>query len=253
MFDSYKAIFDQRADSYHKAMRDFPLARAQEFEWAVHYLAVKSGNSICDIPSGGGYLRDFVQAEDCYFHFLETCENFASYSSKCVNALTQVCQFEHLPLEKHSVDRLISLAALHHVQNRDQVFQEFNRVLKSQGQGLIVDVEEHTDTADFLNVFVNQYNSMGHQGDFINEQLIKQLAKQQLEVIAIHRPTLQWCFAIENDMVSFCRHLFGLDKATDKDILSGINRYLTPCQGEQITLTWQLVYIVFKLAEDHGI
>lgn len=38
MFDTYEEIFEKRADSYHKAMKAFPFARQQEFEWAVKYL-----------------------------------------------------------------------------------------------------------------------------------------------------------------------------------------------------------------------
>jgi len=250
MFDSYKDIFDKRANSYHSAMRAFPLARQQEFAWAVKYLDVKPGSIICDVPSGGGYLRDFVLEEDCYFHFLETCESFASYSPDCANGTTQLCKFENLPLKEQSVDRLISLAALHHVQNRNQVFQEFRKVLKPQGKILIVDVEENSNTANFLNIFVNDYNSMGHQGDFINERVIELLQLNQMEVISIHRPQLQWCFDNKNDTVSFCRCLFGLDKATDEEIYTGITTYLNPGkEGNKVKLDWQLVYILLKLKE----
>lgn len=244
MFDSYKDIFDRRAASYHQAMQDFPQAREQEFYWAVKYLALDSGDIICDVPSGGGYLKDYATEKSYYFHFLETSESFAAHSAIYENSTTKTCQFEHLPLKDNSIDKLICLAALHHMKNRDEVFQQFKRVLKPQGKILIVDVEEYTNTANFLNVFVNQYNSMGHQGDFLNELVIEQLQDNQLNLIAINRPKLQWCFNKEEDMISFFRNLFGLDKATNEDIFSGIYCYLNPnFDGEQITLDWQLVYI----------
>ena len=34
---------------------------------------------------------------------------------------------------------------------------------------IIADVEENTPTANFLNIFVNEYNYLGHKGRFINE------------------------------------------------------------------------------------
>lgn len=245
MFDTYKKIFDNRAESYHKAMRDFPLARKEEFEWALHYLAINPGDNVCDVPSGGGYLKDFALDEDCFFNFLETSESFASYNVDCPNSKTQVCEFEDLPLANQSVDSLICLAALHHVDNREKVFQEFRRVVKSQGKILIVDVEEGSNTAGFLNVFVNEYNSMGHNGSFINGQVVNSLEKNEITVVSYNSHTFQWTFDNEHCMVTFCRGLFGLDKATDEDIIHGIKIYLNPhYQQNQVSLDWDLVYIV---------
>jgi ubiquinone/menaquinone biosynthesis C-methylase UbiE len=56
---------------------------------------------------------------------------------------------------------------LHHVDNRAQVFREFTRVVKPQGKIIIVDVEEGSTTADFLNVFVNKHNSRGTKGSLL--------------------------------------------------------------------------------------
>jgi hypothetical protein len=91
MFDTYKEIFDNRAESYRTGMRGFPQARKEEFYWAVKYLHISPGDTICDVPSGGGYLRDFISKPDSYFYFLETCENFASYNINCSKSITQVC------------------------------------------------------------------------------------------------------------------------------------------------------------------
>ena len=46
-------------------------------------------------------------------------------------------------------------------------------------------------------------------------------------------------------MVTFCRGLFGLDIATDEDIINGIKIYLNPhYQQNQVSLDWGLAYIV---------
>ncbi len=244
MFDTYQQIFDKRAHSYHKAMRDFPQARKAEFGLVVQYLNIQPGDVLCDVPSGGGYLLDFVKEKQCFFNFIETSQSFASFNVDGPQSTTQVCSFEHLALENQSVDSLVCLAALHHVDNRLQVFTEFRRVVKPQGKILIVDVEEASSTGNFLNVFVNQYNSMGHRGQFINKPLINMI-QNEFSIISRKSHNFRWVFDNEQAMISFCRGLFGLDKATDNDIRQGIRAYLAPkYEANQVSLEWRLVYIL---------
>jgi SAM-dependent methyltransferase len=202
------------------------------------------------VPSGGGYLRKYVVQPSCFFHFLETSENFASATPIATNVQTQLCKFESLPLPSQSVDRLIMLAALHHIQNREQVFEEFRRVLKQNGKILIADVEADTNTASFLNTFVNEFNSMGHEGDFITPELFSLFNDSALTVSSVTRPVLHWNFDNEISMITFCRNLFGLDQATDDDILIGIYRYLEPVfDSGKISIKWQLMYILLECKE----
>jgi len=244
MFDNYQQIFDKRAHSYHKAMRDFPRARKAEFGWVVHYLNMKTGDVICDVPSGGGYLQGFVNEKQCFFNFIETSKCFASFNVDGPLNKTHVCSFEHLVLENQSVDSLVCLAALHHIDNRKQVFAEFRRVVKPLGKILIVDVEESSSAGNFLNIFVNKYNSMGHRGQFINNQLIKNI-QNEFSIISCNRHNFQWVFDNEQCMICFCRGLFGLDKATDDDIIKGIKTYLAPkYKAKQVSLEWRLIYIL---------
>jgi SAM-dependent methyltransferase len=244
MFDTYQQIFDKRAHSYHKAMRDFPQARKAEFGWVVHYLNLKAGDVLCDVPSGGGYLQGFVSEKQCFFNSIETSLCFASYNVDGPLNKTYVCSFEHLALENQSVDCLVCLAALHHVDNRPQVFAEFRRVVTPQGKILIVDVEEASNTGNFLNIFVNKYNSMGHRGQFIDKQLINMI-RNEFSVISCKSHHFRWVFDNEQAMISFCRGLFGLDKATDSDIMQGIKAYLAPkYKTNHVSLEWRLIYIL---------
>lgn len=71
--------------------------------------------------------------------------------------------------------------------DKAQVFKEFQRVLNPHGRMLIVDVEEDTGTAHFLNHFVDEYNSMGHNGEFINEQALEALAQAKVEILSVIR------------------------------------------------------------------
>ena len=244
MFDTYQQIFDKRAHSYHKAMRDFPQARKAEFDWVVHYLDIKAGGELCDVPSGGGYLQDFVNEKHCFFNSIETSQSFASFNVDGPRNKTHVCSFEHLALENQSVDSLVCLAALHHVENRPKIFAEFRRVVKPQGKILIVDVEDGSNTGRFLNIFVDKYNSMGHRGQFVDKALINMIQNDFL-VSSCDSHKFRWEFDDEQAMISFCRGLFGLDKATDSDIMQGVREYLAPkYTTKQVSIEWGLVYIL---------
>lgn len=91
---------------------------------------------------------------------------------------------------------------------------------------------------------------MGHEGDFITPKLFPLFDESALKVISVNRPMLHWNFDNECSMVTFCRNLFGLDKATDEDILSGIHRYLEPVFDHgKVSIRWQLVYVLLQLKD----
>jgi ubiquinone/menaquinone biosynthesis C-methylase UbiE len=46
---------------------------------------------------------------------------------------------ENLPLENSSFDAIVTLMALHHLENADKAFQEFSRVLKANGIYVVVE------------------------------------------------------------------------------------------------------------------
>ena len=70
MFSTYKDIFDKRGLAYHEAMLKYPHARSHEFESILEQALVQSGQTLCDMPSGGGYIQRFIQPENvkllCY-------------------------------------------------------------------------------------------------------------------------------------------------------------------------------------------
>src|SRR5205814_3213379 len=60
MFDTYAEIFEQRAADYHYAMRQSPRARDAEFQVVLEPIRHAASGLICDMPSGGGYLADYL-------------------------------------------------------------------------------------------------------------------------------------------------------------------------------------------------
>ncbi|KGJ96945.1 hypothetical protein [Colwellia psychrerythraea] len=179
MFSTYKDIIDQRAESYHKAMTLSPLARQQELNWLIEYLA--------------------------------------SYNPVSTNSTAQVYLFDQLPIKRHSIDRLVFFAAIHHIGNREQVFSEFIRVFKSQEK-------------------------------IINEAGINHLLFNKMEIDSINRLNIYNYFNGITYTVFFCRLLFGLDQAKNGDILAGIDTHLIICfESGKVKCEWQLVYVVKSL------
>jgi cyclopropane fatty-acyl-phospholipid synthase-like methyltransferase len=243
MYKTYKEIFDKRAHLYHKAMQDFPHARSDEFALAKQYLSLKGHERVLDMPAGGGYLCQYMQNVSLDLVAMETCSEFSRNSPDNLTCKTLLGSFTDIPLPSNSLDRLICLAALHHVENPKQFFFECQRLLRLDGILVLADVEKATDTADFLNIFVNKYNSMGHEGEFWSHKHETQLRTAGLTVSTTQLHEFRWSFDNKAAMLCFCRNLFGIDKADDATLWQGIKRYLAPVLTEQsCSLRWQLRY-----------
>jgi len=211
----------------------------------VQRLALTPGNALCDIPGGGGYLADYIHDCQVCFHFLETSHEFATQCPRSSHHRVIECALEGtLPLADNSMDRVLSLAALHHVNDKPGIYREFKRILRPGGKLVIADVERGSDTAHFLNEFVDRYNSMGHCGVFLDADDLLDISRSGLEVTAVERPPISWSFASQADLADFCRQLFGLDLASTTDILAGVTHYLKLSDtGAGCTLQWQLTYV----------
>lgn len=244
MFENYKDIFNQRGKYYHQAMLEFPLARAEEFQNIINLAQITSGNIICDIPSGGGYLNNFI-TNDVRIISVETSQEFLSYCQNHNIDKTLIChQISEIPLSSASVDRVISLAALHHESHKSAFYQESFRLLKPNGILCIADVLAGTGVGDFLNIFVNQYNPMGHQGDFFNDNTRNDLESVGFRVESAALISFHWQFNSLENMVRFCKLLFYISEATNNQILEGITKYLGYKKlDNQYYLNWELFFL----------
>jgi SAM-dependent methyltransferase len=246
MFSTYREIFTKRADSYHSAMTRFPDARRQEFQQAISYLNLSEGSLLCDVPAGGGYLSRFLPT-DARCLFVETSGLFASHCPRDAKHWALQAKLEILPLADNSVTHLLCLAALHHIIEKVRTLSEFRRILTSGGVAVLADVEAGTGTASFLNEFVHRFNSMGHEGLFLDETFLANIDSCGLELIQVHRPTLKWCFSGRDEMTDFCKQLFGLDLAARADVEAGIEEYLGYTEEDSgIRMNWELNYVVVQ-------
>jgi len=180
MYDSYKEIFNKRGNSYNAAMFDCPNARQNEFNQIIELAEISAGQLVLDIPSGGGYLKNFINAPVKIIS-VETSSLFIQDLQPTSSQTILLCNdISNTLLPDSCTDRIISLAGLHHIEQRFDLYREMFRMLKPGGYFCMADACTDSNVASFLNVFVNQFNSMGHRGVFLDEEDIFFLNKVNL-------------------------------------------------------------------------
>lgn len=249
MFDTYDHIFAERADSYQYAMVTWPFARRREFEAVIERLPKRAHAVLCDIPAGGGYLYGYLPPDDLRYIAVEPTEYFVSQCPVGKRAERRKAPMESLPLHRESVDFIVSLAGLHHAPDKLAIFKEMRRIIRTAGQLVIADVEAGTGADNFLNQFVNTHNSIGHVGVFFGPETAQELRLAGLEIERDELVTVPWSFDTANDMGSFCKSLFGIDRATVKEVIRGIDEFVGRSDGAGlVNMAWQLRYIVCRPA-----
>lgn len=244
MLTTYRDIFQQRGRSYHQAMQKYPQARREEFMALISLADIERGQTVADIPSGGCYLANFLGTEVNLIS-VETCNNFVDSRDSVRNSEIIFCQtLKQIPLASNSIDRILSLAGLHHLRERKSVWQEFYHLLSANGSLCIADVRFDSQVGGFLNIFVDRYNSEGHRGLFLGDQTTIELTSVGFKVLQAMPLTYYWQFDSQESMVEYCRLLFGLNLANSQQILAGIRDYL----GYKLTdgkyyLNWELYFL----------
>lgn len=245
MFQTRQQIFDQRADWFHEAMRASPAARANEFSLALEQAELADGMKVADMPAGGGYMRDFLpEGVRVDLIPIDSSEGFSRYWSGDTQINGHHCPLEETPLGDGHVDRILSVAGLHHVEHRPAVFSEMRRILKREGCLCLVEVPSGAITDGFLNGFVDDHNSMGHEGRFVDTGFRADLVEAGFAIQADELRRFTWDFAGEDEMVRYFRLLFGIDQATDEEILEGISQHLGyVSDGTGCRANWELQLI----------
>lgn len=241
------AITDQvkrrSASTYHQAMRLCPQAREFELRWPIELATPRHGEIIVDFPSGGSYLRPYLDAVAPGV-ILRPVEHITDYFEHDDSILQG--SWSRLPFAEGEVDVVVTLAALHHVMvGRPAFYQECHRVLAPGGRLIIGDVEAGTASAAFLDEFVDQYSSQGHEARFLSRETeLATIEDAGFRVAEYDVTAFHWVFPDKPTTIRFCQQLFRLDRADDDQIWQGLGEYLGIESGRGgVRMNWQLAFV----------
>lgn len=236
---NYEEIFTARGSRYDDAMRLYPHARDEEFTQVIDCAKINSGMIVADIPSGGGYLQAFLPKTVRYLGH-DPCASFTNHGKVAHNK-----PLLPLPWPNESVDIAISLAGIHHLNEKKSLFSELYRVTKSKGRIIISDVAKDSAVAKFLDVFVGSHNSTGHEGIFLDEMTVQELKETGWIINQSKQNNFHWRFANHEDMVNFCHDLFDIQKSTREKTFRTIEAELGTIDFSDGTvgMNWSLLTI----------
>jgi len=237
---TYQMLFDTRGGAYDHAMRCHPDARRQEFEQVIAAVRTVPGMRIADVPAGGGYLQDYLPA-GCTWLGHEPCASFSRHGAVPLGAAALL----PLPWQDASVDAAISLAGVHHLEDKRSLFAELHRVVKPGGRLVVSDVAEGSAVALFLDGYVGANNSTGHEGMFLSDQTQREMHEVGWSVEQAELCHFHWQFADRDTMAAFCHHLFDLRTSSQADTREAIESQLGVVQIKSglVGMCWSLMTI----------
>lgn len=237
---SYQEHFDQRGSSYDMAMRRHPYARQQEFAQAIETAKLETGMVVADVPAGGGYLQQFLPPGSTWLGH-EPCASFTNHGAIESKGLALL----PLPWRAASVDAAISLAGVHHIDDKRPLFADLFRVVKPGGRLVVSDVAAGSAVARFLDGYVGAHNSTGHEGVFLDEKTLVQLGAAGWSVQSHSMRDFLWVFPDRTAMAAFCHELFDLRTSSVADTQAAIETQLgvTDLSDGTVGMRWSLMTI----------
>lgn len=231
----YATIFERRGHEYHQAMQLMPDARRLEFELLFQAQPLASGETLFDIPSGGGYLANYISAPVRVEGF-EFSQGFASENAAV--SLLRMDQAWPIGL----ADRVVSLAGLHHNDDPVEVIARFKSHVKPGGWLHVADVAAGSRVGAFLNGFVDAANPMGHKGVFLPDA--RSAYPAHWEITRLEICQCPWIFQSPHQMTQFCKLMFGLRADCDDALLHALQETVGFEQTEiGLKLKWELLYM----------
>ena len=228
----YSDVFRHRGQAYDLAMNTYPNAMDKEFYSLFSRLPIRNNEIILDVPSLGGYLKKYC---------LEDTTVLSLDFSQSINNIPIVSAYEKWNIP--DVDRIVCSASIHHIQNLHLFLENMSSHLKKGGFLHIADVSLNSNISIFLDEFVGKYTSTGeHKGLYYNWNNIE--FPNSLSVLSITDIECPWIFNSKEDMVNFCKLLFGLQNISDEDLLNGLAKYVGYTNvNNNIHLNWHLTYV----------
>lgn len=240
--DDYKRLFNARGRQYDSAMTRYPQARDDEFNSAVEIAGISGGDRVADIPCGGGYLARYLPA-DVALYSIDSSDVFAECIREAGVHRHLLCPIDQVPLAENALDHIISLAGLHHIDDRHSFWRECARLLRPGGVLTVGDVHHGSRVALFLDSVVDRYTDTGHCGFYFDESTVAELESCGFTVEYVKRRPISWRASTRTALAEFCHLLFGLKGINVDDL-----EYLLASelgfreQNDGIELEWELVF-----------
>jgi SAM-dependent methyltransferase len=243
----YERTFEARGGSYNAATALCPEARATERRLLLDLLACEPGEVVSDAPAGGGYLAaGMARAVGATGQVVcvEPSPVFAAGTPAgiaCVRALP-----EALGLAAGAVDRVGSLAAMHHLDAKQPYVAEVFRVLRPGGRFGLAEARTNSPVARFLNGSVHRLTDTGHVGRFVAAgEITARLTAAGFGAVSEREHAYTWDFPDHATMVRYCHDLFGLVSAAPDEVARVLADDLGIVEDAAgAHLRWSLVYAV---------
>lgn len=219
----YSDIFDLRGRLYHQAMETWPDVREAEFLSVRDAADISCGMTVVDVPSGGAYLGKYLEQVDLIS--LESSHAFAALAGTRSSSVLTYAGAK-FPLASGVADRVLSIAGLHHEENKEPLFSEMRRITRPQGKVVVADVGENSPVKRFLDEFVGRHCETGHSGWYFGDQTRGELANSGLKICSDRLLQYHWIASDPEQLAEFCRILFGMTLTDTATVLEGIEDYL---------------------------
>lgn len=240
----YMDLFNARGSVYDRAMQHYPHAREQEFMQVIERARLMPGMVVGDVPAGGGYLQRYLPA-GCTWQGHEPCASFISQGG-AHSAKTTGTPLLPLPWRDASIDVAVSIAGVHHIEDKRPLFADLRRAVKPGGRLVLSDVAAGSAVAHFLDGYVGDNNSTGHEGVFLSQYTLQELAEAGWSVESCEQVDYHWLFDDRDAMSAFCHGLFDIRHSNLEATLAVIEAGLGTDQLDdgRIGMRWSLMTIV---------
>jgi cyclopropane fatty-acyl-phospholipid synthase-like methyltransferase len=249
-----------RSQMYEEALRDYPLARAQDIQAMQRYLAPKKGEVVLGIGEGNGYfcqpILNAIGTDGKYLVTDPSADQLSNLSNrvKVENLEVQVAGAESFRAQKETFDKIWSFGAFHHCPNQTKAMRRIYNSLKTEGRLVICDVFQGSKLAKHFDGPVARYCNTGHEVKFMSDEFARSLCylagfkEQNVQIIDLPQ---KWIFKSEEDLGDFVYKIHamtlvpGNEKERIRKIIDGCKEILGVEQvGNNYELNWPMKVLV---------